>query len=38
MDLVWKQAIMQESLGQLVANISELIWIGCEWDMAYLLG
>ena len=38
MDLVWKQAGVQESLGLLPANSSELIWIGCKSDPACLLG
>ena len=37
MDLVWKQAGVQESSG-LLANISQAIWTRCESDPACLLG
>ena len=37
-DLVQKQTSAQESSGPLLAKASKLIWIGCEWDPACLLG
>ena len=37
-DLVQKQTSAQESSGSLLAKASKLIWIGCEWDPACLLG
>ena len=35
---VQKQMSAQESSGPLLAKASKLIWIGCEWDPACLLG
>ena len=36
-DPVRKQANVQKSSGPLLANASQPIWIGCEWDPACLL-
>ena len=38
MDLVQKQGGVQQSSDLLLANTSELIWTGCETDLARLLG
>ena len=38
MELVKKQAGVQESSGPFVANASEPIQIGCESDLSFLLG
>ena len=37
-DPVRKQTAAQESSGPPLANASELIWFGCEWDPSCLLG
>ena len=38
MDLTRKQAGVQESSGPHLANVPKLIWIGCEPDLACLMG